>query len=145
MNKTLLLATAALALSAMNIGSAIAASRHVPTGSVLYSQNSNFGPGVPSNEFTTCCDSSLAADDFIVPTGPNWHVTEVDVTGVYASGGPAPSFNLGFDHTSRKRPVPGRAVRNGFFNYLSCTDNNGSLVCTLPSAVTLKPGRHYWF
>ena len=40
---------------------------------------------------------SFAADDFVVPAGQTWNITEVDVAGEYSvGGGPAASFNVFF-------------------------------------------------
>src|SRR2546423_12330550 len=100
MNKPVLLpATGVLALTA---GSAIAGSRPSvavkPTNvhpiqaraSILYTQNSNFGYGIDSQNFTSGTYSptynSAAADDFVIPKGKIWKVTEIDVTGVYFNG-----------------------------------------------------------
>jgi hypothetical protein len=48
---------------------------------------------IPSQDFETALDffDSQAADDFIVPAGQTWQVTEVDVLGEYDSTGPAAS------------------------------------------------------
>jgi hypothetical protein len=48
---------------------------------------------IPSQDAETALDffDSQAADDFIVPAGQTWQVTEVDVLGEYDSTGPAAS------------------------------------------------------
>ena len=48
---------------------------------------------IPSQDAETALDffDSQAADDFIVPAGQTWQVTEMDVLGEYDSTGPAAS------------------------------------------------------
>ena len=68
--------------------------------SVLYDQMTNPAPtpgGVTSQDFETVNDpfDTFAADDFVVPAGQTWTITEVDVAGEYGNGpGPAASFNV---------------------------------------------------
>ena len=145
MNKTIFLAaTAVLALTA---GSAMAASHpglvvkptnlrpaHVPAGT-LYSQNSNFGSGVDSQNFTSgnyTAYNNAGADDFVVPGGHAWKVTEVDVTGVYYNGsGPASSEVVTFYKS--KSGKPGAIAAKGTASYLlNCTDSAGSFACNVP-------------
>jgi hypothetical protein len=98
---------------------------------VLWNQNANFGGPVFSE------NSDTAADDFTVPSGQTWHVSEVDVTGAYFnSSGPAASEVVTF-YTDR-RGKPGRVYRGPFT--LNCTDNNGSFQCILPERVKLRSG-----
>jgi hypothetical protein len=160
MKKTVLLATAAVFALAM--GSAASAAGipstagfgkalqpfHSPKGvKTLYTQNSNdSGVGLVSQNFTSGSFSptynAAGADDFVVPSGKKWKVGEVDVTGVYFNGpGPATSEDIVFYKDASG--VPGKAVKNGTFNGLSCSDNAGSFTCTLPHKVRLKHG-HYW-
>ena len=80
---------------------------------------------------------SAAADDFVVPSGQTWLVTEMDVTGVYFNGsGPAKSETITF--YTDKHGKPGR-IKQGPFT-LKCADNFGSFKCTLPTRVKLKSG-----
>ena len=66
---------------------------------VLYDQLNN--PGTASSlsqefpDFPTF--TSDLADDFVVPAGQTWNITEVDAQGVYFNGpGPADNFNVRF-------------------------------------------------
>ena len=112
---------------------------------VLYNQNSNAaGTAIDSQNFTSGINSSYsdaAADDFVVPKGQTWTVTQVDVTGVYFVGsGPAASENVTF-YNGKK--VPRKTVKGGAFDELSCADKSGSFSCSLGKGIKLKAG-HYW-
>src|SRR6202045_3440839 len=103
-----------VALGAVMAGSAIAASGQAPASDVLYNQNSNFGYGVVSQNFTSgsfgTAYNAAAADDFIVPTGTAWTISEVDVTGSYFEGsGPAASEVVTFYANKHGRPDRMRA------------------------------------
>jgi hypothetical protein len=156
MRKTALLAAAAaLALSAGS--GTLAAERHIsPTSAgsqakarlvisggstTLYDQNSNdAGAGVVSQNFETEFDAydSQAADDFVVPAGQVWVVSEVDVTGVYFSGsGPAVSENVFF--YKDKRGLPGREI--GSCIGIVGKDTFGSFAISCKKR--LRAG-HYW-
>ncbi|HSC19532.1 MAG TPA: hypothetical protein VLC74_11515 [Rhizomicrobium sp.] len=156
MHKTALLAAAAaLALSAGS--GTLAAERHInPTSAgshtrakvvisgaskTLYDQNSNdAGSGPVSQNFESTFDAydSQAADDFIVPSGQKWVITEVDVTGVYFNGpGPAASENVFF--YKDKGGLPGVIV--GQCPAVAGTDSAGSFVINCRKR--LRPG-HYW-
>src|SRR5438876_5065860 len=54
---------------------------------VLYDQLNNPGSGATSSQeapdFPTFTD--FAADDFVVPSGQTWNITEVDAQGVYSN------------------------------------------------------------
>ena len=156
MRKTALLAAAAaLALSAGS--GTLAAERHIsPTSAgsqakarlvisggstTLYDQNSNdAGAGVVSQNFETEFDAydSQAADDFVVPAGQVWVVSEVDVTGVYFSGsGPAVSENVFF--YKDKRGLPDREI--GSCIGIVGKDTFGSFAISCKKR--LRAG-HYW-
>src|SRR5947209_1217952 len=157
MKRRLFLASAALAMSAANIGASIAASRHpLPLNTVLYNQNSNLGYDVDSQNFTSgsfgTAYNSIAADDFVVPAGQTWHVTEVDVTGAYVDGsGLASSVVVTFwkGNVSPGDRIAGKGKDTWTLN---CTDNAGSFACTLPNNSRGKPpqlrgganGIRYW-
>jgi hypothetical protein len=150
MNKPVLMAaTAVLALTA---GSAFAGSH--PTlrakapnahaiyspGGTLYNQNSNFGYGFVSQNFTSGSFGTIynaaAADDFAVPAGKTWKVKAVDVTGVYFNGsGPANSEIVTF-YAKGKGGHPGKVV--GKTQTVNCTDSEGSFACALPTAAKLN-------
>jgi hypothetical protein len=160
MNKTMLLAaTAVLALTA---GGALAGSHPglfvKPTslspihpthtsGSTLYDQNSNFGYGIVSQNFTSgsfgTVYNAAAADDFAVPAGKTWVVKEVDVTGVYFNGsGPANSEIVTFYKNSKGHP--GKMVKSFTDN---CTDSAGSFDCDTRAKLDNSAGtkkKTYW-
>jgi len=146
----LLLTTSTLALSLVTTRASISAPRYTPT-TVLWNQNSKYnGGGVLSENFTSdyCTEyCSEAADDFVVPSGRIWKVTEVDVTGVYSACtigvncGPANSENVIFykDHNGK----PGRPINNGSFSSLSGV-NGPNFAITLPgTGLKLRAGT-YW-
>src|SRR5262245_15117619 len=80
--------------SGLAINTALGEGSPTPTptpGNVLYDQYDNFStektPNIPSQDAETALDffDSQAADDFIVPAGESWQITEVDVLGEYDS------------------------------------------------------------
>lgn len=148
MNKAPLLAAASII--ALCVGSASAAGESaasfagksapmaVPKGAkLLWNQNSGYsGTNVPSENFTSGVFSftynSYGADDFVVPKGRTWQVTEVDVSGAYSYDyEPAVSENVIFYED--KKGKPGKPVRNGTFANLEAPE-----VPTSPSGC---PGR----
>lgn len=140
MNKAMLLSAAA-ALAILSGGAPTAAKQpvHQPS-KVLWDQNSNFGYGVVSDNFSAGFSSydSAAADDFVVPNGQSWRITEVDVTGVYYNGsGPASSEVVVF-YGNTGNGKPGH-VRQGPYA-VHCNDNAGSFKCILPESARLRSG-----
>jgi hypothetical protein len=116
-------------------------------GSVLYDQYDNFStektPNIPSQDAEPALNSfdSQAADDFIVPAGQTWQVTEVDVLGEYDTqdSGPAESFHV-FFYENGAGDLPGTLVASRLENpYTGSND----FVITLTEPVTLTEG-HYW-
>jgi hypothetical protein len=112
--------------------------------SVLYDQSSNdSGIGIVSQNFESSFDiyDSAAADDFTVPKGSKWTVSEVDAFGVYFNGsGPANSEHVTV--YKNKRGLPGKMVAD--YAELSGTDSFGSFVIALPGhGLKLKAGT-YW-
>ena len=110
----------------------------------LYDQYNNAGTtATSSQDFETAFDAfdTFTADDFVVPAGQTWNITEVDVQGLYfncTTCGPAASFNVFFYQDSST--LPGTLVATRLANtYTGTTD----FVITLTSAVTLTPGT-YW-
>jgi hypothetical protein len=83
---------------------------------VLYDQINNasaYGSSSQQFEPASAAYNDQAADDFTVPSGQNWQITEVDVQGYYFSGnGPAASFNVYFYSSvaSGTYAIPGAAV-----------------------------------
>jgi len=75
---------------------------------VLYDQSDNDnGQGIVAQNFETENDlyDSEAADDFKVPAGKIWKITEIHVNGTYFDGaGSADSFNVTF-YSSRKGKI----------------------------------------
>ena len=145
----LLVAAAAMAvLSGGTPAGANANATHKPY-TMLWNQNSNFGSGVNSQNY----ESGMAqyddagADDFVIPAGQTWLISEVDVTGAYVNGsGPASSEVVAFYRTKRGKPY---SISRGPYT-VNCTDINGSFQCILPTRgrhgmpkVKLKAGT-YW-
>ncbi|HLY05231.1 MAG TPA: hypothetical protein VKR31_05735 [Rhizomicrobium sp.] len=126
-------ATALILCSAQTIGADTLARWPPKQTVVLYNQNSNFGRGVVSDNFSSAMSSydAIGADDFWVPAGQTWQITEVDVTGAYVDGtGPASSVVVTFWVGDA---YPRRIVHHRDDSFtLSCTDNEGSFACTLP-------------
>ena len=151
--KQLVLATAAvLALSAASIasagpaltsaGSGKKATPPAATAGTLYSQNgTDSGIGIVSQNFESSFDiyDARAADDFKVPSGHVWKVTEVDVTGVYFNGsGPAASENVTFYKNAKG--LPGAVLHD--YTGVVGTDSFGSFKIKVPKT-KLKAGT-YW-
>lgn len=128
------------------------AQRNIPpaeTAIILYDQTNNPAPtptppapgGVTSQDFEAQLDNhdSFAADDFVVPAGQVWNITEVDAIGE-SSEPPAPpeSFHVFFYADSGT--LPGTLVASRLANPFS---GFGFFVITLTSSVTLTPGA-YW-
>jgi hypothetical protein len=120
--------------------------RHSPAITVLYNQNSDGdGYSVNSQIYDLTYTSGVytayndqAADDFVVPQGKTWKITEIDVTGS-GTGSPA-SENVYFYRDDHGRP--GKPVKGGSF-----TNLNGSgdpdFAISLGKGVRLRAG-HYW-
>jgi hypothetical protein len=110
---------------------------------VLYDQSANdSGIGIVSQNFEASFDvyDAQAADDFTVPSGKTWKVTEVDALGVYFNGsGPAASEHVTI--YKNKGGKPGAVVAD--YPALTGTDNFGSFAIKLPKALKLKNGT-YW-
>ena len=134
---------APVAVLILATGSSLAAT-HKPY-VILWNQNDNFGSGVNSQtyESSLSADDDAAADDFYVPSGQVWQIAEVDVTGAYVGGnGPASSVQISIYKTKRKRPRT-----DPIHTYtVSCTDNDGSFQCILPTrhALMLYGPATYW-
>src|SRR5262245_59408012 len=77
---------------------------------VLYDQYDNMGfSSFPSQDFETALDNfdAQGADDFIVPAGETWNITEVDVYGDYsAASAPSESFHVFIYQDSAGLPGP---------------------------------------
>jgi len=144
MTKNLLLAaTSVIALVAFGVPAVSAAGHHgMSTTSVLYSQSGDVVGTMYSDNYTETFFDTALADDFVIPAGQTWHVTEIDVSGVYQEANPASSEIVTFYRNGRSRP--GR-IKHSYT--LTCTDNSGSFSCTLPTPLKLRggaTGRTYW-
>jgi hypothetical protein len=109
----------------------------------LYDQYNNAGTAsTVSQDFETANNAfdNQLADDFVVPAGQTWQVTEVDARGLYFNGpGTAASFNISF-YTNSGSNLPGPPVY--IATGLSYT-GNPDFVITLFAPATLVPGT-YW-
>jgi hypothetical protein len=109
---------------------------------VLYDQNDNdSGNAISSQNFESAYDvyDNMGADDFVVPAGQKWIVSEVDVTGQYTLG-PAASVHITF--YKNKKNLPQNVVAD--YPAVKCADTAGSFVCNLgKTKAKLKPGK-YW-
>jgi hypothetical protein len=111
----------------------------------LYDQYDNIAieepVDIPSQNAEAALDffDSQAADDFIVPAGQTWNLTEVDVLGEYDSTGPAASFHV-FFYENGAGDLPGELVASRLENPYT---GNNDFVITLTEPVTLPEG-HYW-
>ena len=126
-----------VAIFALSTGTASAAS------TVLYTQDGRaLAGGIPSQNFEASYDrfDSRAADDFPVPKGKTWTISEVDVIGAYFDGaGPAVSENVTF--YTNMGGLPGAIVKD--YNGLLGSDNgSGALNIKIPKT-KLKAGT-YW-
>jgi hypothetical protein len=109
---------------------------------VLYDQLNNPGSaGTSSQEFPDVpAGTTFTADDFVVPAGEIWTITEVDAAGVYGIGpGPADNFNVFFYQNSGT--LPGSQVYSATAQ--SYVNNAGTFQVTLAIPAVLGPGR-YW-
>ncbi|MGH7993372.1 MAG: Kelch repeat-containing protein, partial [Limisphaerales bacterium] len=110
---------------------------------VLYDQLNNPGTlSTNSQDFEAANDpfDDFLADDFVVPGGQNWSITEVDAEGVYFNGpGPAASFNVFFYQDSGGLPGAQAYSATG----QAYVNNAGVFQITLSPAAVLAPGT-YW-
>ncbi|HLY05526.1 MAG TPA: hypothetical protein VKR31_07250 [Rhizomicrobium sp.] len=115
---------------------------------VLWNQNANFGNGVNSQTYQSSKSAydDVAADDFIVPNGETWRISEVDVTGAYVGRHQGPASSVQISIYAGPKWHPKRILKS---YTVSCTDNDGSFQCVLPTkkrgnpALKLNSG-HYW-
>src|SRR3954470_359442 len=115
---------------------------HAQASTVLYDQLNNLGSyGTDSDDFWDLpAWSSFAADDFVVPPGRTWTITEVDAQGEYrGQNGPAQSFNVAFYQDSGG--LPGTLVYSATAQ--SYYKNAGVFQVTLRAPAVLTSGT-YW-
>ena len=114
-----------------------------PSAFTLYDQNNNAsGTNSTSQDFETALDAfdNEAADDFVVPPGTFWQITQAFIPGTYNGGaGPAPAVNLTFFADSGG--VPGSTVCS--YPLQTPGDSAGSFTFTLATPCALGPGT-YW-
>jgi len=110
---------------------------------VLYSQTGASNNGAPSQNFEASLDAfdCQSADDFVVPAGEIWNVTQVNVGGTFsATGGPATSVNVTFYDNSGTLPGPTVVATYANVATFALAPNFN---ITLPSAASLPAGT-YW-
>ena len=113
-----------------------------PSG-VLYNQTGAQINGSPSQVFepANTAFNSQSADDFTVPAGATWGVTQITANGINSSTGASTSVNV-FFYANSGGNLPGAVVAS-FTNVLTFTRVGGNYTVTLPSTVNLTGGT-YW-
>jgi hypothetical protein len=109
---------------------------------ILYDQLDN--PGATSwtsQEFPDLPEfTSFLADDFFVPGGQSWRITEVYAQGVYFNGpGPANNFNVFFYEDDGG--LPGTLVSSRIAQ--PYVESDGVFEVTLTAPVTVTSGNHW--
>jgi subtilisin-like proprotein convertase family protein len=106
----------------------------------LYTQGTAPVNGSPSQVFepVNAPFDSQSADDFTVPAGGNWGITQITANGI-GTGAPT-SVNV-FFYTNAAN-LPGTTIAS-FTNITTFTRVGGNYTVTLPSAVNLTAGT-YW-
>src|SRR5215472_11406572 len=111
---------------------------------VLYDQYNNAGTAATSSQDFEAADDAFddfTADDFVVPAGQTWNVSEIDIQGTYDGfPGPAVAFHVFFYQDSGG--LPGAQVYSAM-NQSYTTGNNVDFVINLSTAAVLSPGT-YW-
>lgn len=109
---------------------------------VLYDQLNNPGTSATSSQESLDAPTftDFAADDFVVPFGQTWVITQVNVQGVYFNGpDPADNFNVFFYQDNGS--LPGTQVYGATAQ--SYVESAGLFQVTLTNPAVLTPGR-YW-
>jgi hypothetical protein len=115
---------------------------------VLYDQtDSDSGIAIVSQNFQSSFDAydNAAADDFVVPAGHKWKISDIYATGQYFNGsGPADSFSVAF-YTDKSKVIDLPTKPKAFcpapgWQYTQ-SGNSWHWHCAHPVAV--KPGK-YW-
>ena len=127
-------AEAGPALSVHGVAQPAAALSAHPDAGVLYDQSANdSGIGIVSQNFETTFDAydAQAADDFTVPAGQVWRVTEIIAIGVYFNGaGLARDENVTF-YKGKKGGRPGKILHQA--NAVMGMDNGlGTFTIKMP-------------
>lgn len=115
---------------------------------LLFDQtNSPANNGVPDQDFEAAFDTydSEAADDFVVPAGPNWLVDEVRTVGTTGTPGGSTVDVVFYSNSAGggDPDLPGAAVAGCSYTALTPVDTLGSFTITLPTTCSLPPGT-YW-
>ncbi|MBK7307637.1 MAG: hypothetical protein IPI88_11800 [Chitinophagaceae bacterium] len=107
----------------------------------LYTQTGAQANGSPSQVFepANAAFTSQAADDFIVPSGGLWTISQITANGI-GTGAPT-SVNV-FFYSNSGTNLPG-AVISSQLNITTFTRVGGNYTVTLPTPVALGGGR-YW-
>jgi hypothetical protein len=108
---------------------------------ILYDQLDNPGTGsTGSQEFPDEPDfTDFTADDFFVPGGQSWQVTEVYAQGIYIGLGPANNFNVFFYEDDGG--LPGTLVSSRIAQ--PYVESDGVFEVTRTAPVTITPGTHW--
>jgi hypothetical protein len=113
-------------------------------GMVLYDQSGNdAGNATTSQNFESAFDvyDNMGADDFTVPAGMTWKVSQVNITGAYYNGsGLAASQHITIYKDKGGKPS---SVVADFPGLMGKDNGTGSFSIKLPSTVKLKAGT-YW-
>ena len=109
---------------------------------ILYDQLNNPGTSSTSSQDFDAANAAFddfAADDFVVPGGQTWNITEVDAQGGYSAGS-ALSFNVFF-----YQDTGGVPATNPFYAAIgqSYVNNSGVFLITLTLPAVLTSGT-YW-
>jgi hypothetical protein len=123
------------------------ASVHATT--VLYDQTATCSASVPSVQpLNTPNFTSEAADDFTVPAGQSWGVTQVYAPGVHHFMFNAPAQSVNVQFFANAAGIPGAAVAGCAYSAVTTfTDVAGALTINLPSVCVLTGGNSgttYW-
>jgi len=112
--------------------------------STLYTQGTGTPPnGSPSQVFepANAAFSSQGADDFTVPAGATWTVTQVTTSGINTASGVPTSVNV-FFYANSGSNLPGAAIAS-YTNLASFVRTGANYVVTLPAPLNLTGGT-YW-
>lgn len=108
---------------------------------VLYDQDDDdFGGAVPSATEFQGYGPAQAADDFVVPAGTSWHLTEVDATG---SGSDCSGTSVNVFLYGDASGTPGTPVYTAALDEGDGVSITGECSFSIPVDATLAPG-HYW-
>ncbi len=119
-----------------------------PGAAILYDQYNSDHDNLITNSqnFEPAFDSfdDQTADDFVVPAGHTWNVSQVEVAGGYFNGaGPASSVNVFIYANNPATNLPGTLVFSQLNILYAAGPARGDFVIPLSPAATLAPGT-YW-